>query len=122
MASRLAGEPSSVCPDDGEPAVSFVDRPHALHHPASGMACVRFGGLLPVRSGTAFRGHAKRGRPDEAVFGIRRRDCVDQATKGTWGMSWRSKAMKGVEGCDKLGGAVKQALIPRSLNYCHVNT
>jgi hypothetical protein len=32
-------------------------------------------------------------------------------------MSWRQKAMKGVEGCDKLGEAVKQALIPRSLNY-----
>ena len=50
------------------------------------------------------------------------RNCVDQAIKGIWGMSWRSKAMKGVEGCDNLGGAVKQALIPRSLNYCQLNT
>jgi hypothetical protein len=33
-----------------------------------------------------------------------------------WGMSWRWKAMKGVEDCEKLGEAVKQALIPRSLN------
>ena len=39
-----------------------------------------------------------------------------QATKGMWGMSWRQKAMKGVEDCDKPGGAVKRALIPGSLN------
>ena len=31
-------------------------------------------------------------------------------------MSWRQKAMKGVEGCDKLGGTVKQVLIPRYPN------
>ena len=35
-----------------------------------------------------------------------------QATKGTWGMSWRWKTFIGVEGCEKPGGAVKQALIP----------
>lgn len=35
-----------------------------------------------------------------------------QATKGTWGMSRRQEAMKGVEGCDKPGGTVKQVLIP----------
>jgi len=29
-----------------------------------------------------------------------------------WGMSWRQKAMKGVEGCEKPGEAVKRALIP----------
>jgi len=29
-----------------------------------------------------------------------------------WGMSWRQKAMKGVEGCDKHGEVVKRALIP----------
>ena len=39
-----------------------------------------------------------------------------QATKGAWGMSWRWKAMKGVEDCDKPGGAVKRALIPGFLN------
>jgi hypothetical protein len=33
-------------------------------------------------------------------------------TKGVWGMPWCQEAMKGVEGCDKLGEAVKQALIP----------
>jgi len=33
-----------------------------------------------------------------------------------WGMSWRQKAMKGVEGCEKPGEAVKQALIPGSPN------
>jgi hypothetical protein len=32
-------------------------------------------------------------------------------------MSWRRKAMKGVEGCEKPGGAVKQALIPGFPNY-----
>ena len=43
---------------------------------------------------------------------LRSKDQCGQATKGVWGMSWRQKAMKGVEGCDKLGEAVKQALIP----------
>ena len=46
----------------------------------------------------------------------------DQVTKGVWGMSWRQKAMKGVEGCDMPGEVVKQALIPGFLNYCIVNT
>ena len=36
-------------------------------------------------------------------------DIGGQATKGAWGMSRRQKAMKGVEGCEKLGGVVKQA-------------
>ena len=44
-----------------------------------------------------------------------------QATKGVWGMSWRQEATKGVEDCDKLGGAVKRALIPRSPNYPWLN-
>ena len=39
-------------------------------------------------------------------------DLGGQANKGVWGMSWRRKAMRGVEGCDKPGGAVKRALIP----------
>ena len=43
---------------------------------------------------------------------LRDKDHCGQATKGVWRMSWRQKAKKGVEGCDKLGGAVKQALIP----------
>jgi len=38
-----------------------------------------------------------------------------------WGMSWRQEAMKGVEDCDKLGGVVKRALIPRSLNQHRLN-
>jgi hypothetical protein len=29
-----------------------------------------------------------------------------------WGMSWRQEAKKGVEDCDKPGGAVKRALRP----------
>jgi len=33
-----------------------------------------------------------------------------------WGMSGRQEAMKGVEDCDKLGGVVKRALIPRYPN------
>ena len=45
-----------------------------------------------------------------------------QACKGVWGMSRRQKAMKGVEGCEMLGGVVKRALIPRSLNYRTLNT
>ena len=46
-------------------------------------------------------------------------DQCGQATKGVWGMPRRQKAMKGVEDCDKLGEAVKQALIPRSLNAAY---
>jgi hypothetical protein len=38
-------------------------------------------------------------------------DQCGQATKGVWGMSWRQKAMKGVENCDKPWEAVKRALI-----------
>ena len=43
---------------------------------------------------------------------VRGEDHSGQVTKGVWGMSWRQKAMKGVEGCEKPGEAVKQALIP----------
>ena len=49
-------------------------------------------------------------------------DQCGQIHKGVWGMSWRQKAMKGVEGCDKPGEAVKRALIPGSLNYRMLNT
>jgi Cadherin C-terminal cytoplasmic tail, catenin-binding region len=48
--------------------------------------------------------------------GVRGEDHSGQVTKGVWGMSWRQKAMKGVEGCEKPGEAVKQALIPGSPN------
>jgi hypothetical protein len=44
--------------------------------------------------------------------GVRGEDHSGQVTKGVWGMSLRQKAMKGVEGCEKPGEAVKQALIP----------
>src|SRR5262245_36899503 len=40
------------------------------------------------------------------------RDQCGQARKGTWGMSWRPEAKKGVEDCEKPGEAVKRALIP----------
>lgn len=46
-------------------------------------------------------------------------DHSGQATKGVWGMSRRQEAMKGVEGCEKPGEAVKRALIPGSLNAVH---
>jgi len=52
---------------------------------------------------------------------MRGQDQCGQATKGVWGMSRRQKAMKGVEDCDNLGGAVKRALIPRSLNQPALN-
>ena len=48
-------------------------------------------------------------------------DSCGQATKGTWGMSWRQEALKGVEDCDKPGGVVKRALIPGSLNWHTLN-
>jgi len=38
-----------------------------------------------------------------------------------WGMSGRQEAMKGVEDCDKPGGAVKQALSPGCPNHPVVN-
>ena len=43
-------------------------------------------------------------------------DQCGQATKGAWGMSWRQKAMKGVEVCEKSGGVDKRALIPEFPN------
>ena len=51
----------------------------------------------------------------------RGKDLCGQATKGVWGMSWRQVAMKGVEGCEKPGEAVKQALIPGFPNYRMLN-
>ena len=49
-------------------------------------------------------------------------NSYDQATKGIWRMSWHQKTLKGVEDCDKLGGVVKRALIPRSLNWRVLNS
>src|SRR5262249_52131892 len=46
-----------------------------------------------------------RGRPGA-------QDQCGQATKGTWGMSWRQEALKGVADCEKRGRAVKRALTP----------
>jgi hypothetical protein len=51
----------------------------------------------------------------------RGQDQCGQATKGVWGMSRRQKAMKGVEDCDKPGGAVKRALSPGCPNYRALN-
>src|SRR5262245_2965469 len=48
-------------------------------------------------------------------------DLCGQATKGAWGMSWRQEALKGVEDCEKLGGAVKRVLIPRYPNQRTLN-
>jgi len=38
-----------------------------------------------------------------------------------WRMSRRQEAMKGVEGCEKPGVAVKQAIIPGFPNYHVLN-
>jgi len=38
-----------------------------------------------------------------------------------WGMSWHRQAMKGVEDCDKSGGAVKRALRPEYPNRYVLN-
>ena len=59
-------------------------------------------------------------------FGGRRRgegvlDSCGQAIKGTWGMSWRQEALKGVEDCEKPGGVVKRALIPGFPNWRALN-
>jgi len=51
----------------------------------------------------------------------RGQDQCGQATKGVWGMSRRQKAKKGVEDCDKPGGAVKRALSPGCPNYRALN-
>ena len=53
--------------------------------------------------------HIARSR-ESAFFGAS--DSCGQATKGTWGMSWRQKPKKGVEDCDKPGVVVKRAMIP----------
>ena len=49
-------------------------------------------------------------------FIMRALDKCGQVTKGAWGMSWYQEAMKGVEVCEKLGGADKQVMIPGFLN------
>ncbi len=49
-------------------------------------------------------------------------DSCGQATKGVWGMSWRQEALKGVVDCEKLGGAVEQALIPGYPNWHVLNS
>jgi len=38
-----------------------------------------------------------------------------------WGMSRRQEAKKGVEDCEKPGGAVKQALMPGYPNWSALN-
>ena len=48
-------------------------------------------------------------------------DQCGQATKGVWGMSWHQKAKKGVENCEKSGGAVKRVLIPECPNQPPLN-
>ena len=53
--------------------------------------------------------------------GQRGQDQGGQATKGVWGMSWRQEAMKGVEDCEKPGGAVKRALMPGYPNWRVLN-
>ena len=60
-----------------------------------------------------------------AIFGrneLRGLGLCGQATKGTWGMSWRQKALKGVENCEKPGEVVKRALIPGFPNRFALNS
>lgn len=52
---------------------------------------------------------------------VRAQGQCGQATKGVWGMSGRQEATKGAEDCDKLGEAVKRALIPRFPNHHALN-
>ena len=58
----------------------------------------------------------RRVRKDSSWPGARGLDECGQATKGTWGISWRQEALKGVEDCEKLGETVKRVLIPRFPN------
>jgi hypothetical protein len=59
--------------------------------------------------------------PGEGGLTAGARDPCGQATKGVWGMSWRQEATKGVEDCEKPGGAVKRALIPGCPNHPALN-
>jgi hypothetical protein len=72
----------------------------------------RSDGKIAMKCGLKERGSTGNGW----VVLDRDEDHGGQVTKGVWGMSWRQKAMKGVEGCEKPGEAVKQALIPGSPN------
>ena len=49
-------------------------------------------------------------------------DSCGQVNKGTWGMSWRQEALKGVEDCDKPGEVVKRTLIPGYPNWHALNS
>ena len=62
--------------------------------------------VLPVRG-------VKRPWSVKAVENLR---LYGQAIKRTWWMPWQLEAMKDVVDCDKLRGAVKQALIRRFPN------
>lgn len=55
-------------------------------------------------------------RLSAASVRARGKDHCGQAIKGMWGMSWRQKAMTGVEVCEKFGVADKRALIPKFPN------
>ena len=55
-------------------------------------------------------------RDSHIVQDLRVLDVCDQAIKGVWRMSRHQKALKGVEGCDKPRGVVKQTMIRGFLN------
>src|SRR5438552_5207172 len=72
-----------------------------------------------VAGRSLFTASRERKRPEygaKATGAFGEQDQCGQATKGVWGMSWRQEAKKGVENCEKPGGAVKRALIPGSPN------
>ena len=85
--------------------------------------------VVGERRGDVEASNARRGNvnganpfnPLDALRHVRGCDRCGQATKGMWGMSWRQKAMKGVEDCDKPGETVKQVLIPGSPNRRALN-
>jgi hypothetical protein len=73
-----------------------------LFGPYPGAGQSRLGG-----PGLVGAGHDPAEKPGRGR-GRRGRGQCGQATKGVWGMSWRQEAKKGVEHCEKPGGAVHE--------------
>ena len=87
-------------PDDRvDQRVQGVKFLESLHEPENKSRII----VTSLTNGPAFGGSER---------GQRGQDQCGQATKGMWGMSWRQKAKKGVEDCDKPGEVVKRAMIP----------
>src|SRR5687768_7076675 len=103
----------------GAPAMGCFRRRTRWINRYLGLSCLRLRSRVAVDPVVIRRdlGLLSHGRlRKKSVVSRRALDQCGQATKGTWGMSWRQKAMKDVEVCEKLGGVDKRALIPRSPN------